>query len=49
MHYQWNAFSTNGLATIEPKSSSVNKYDMGNAATMTQIDIDKVKTYYGCS
>lgn len=48
MHYEWNAFSKNGYATIQPKSSSISLTSLGSASTMTSIDIQKVKKYYGC-
>ncbi|CAF3391332.1 unnamed protein product [Rotaria sp. Silwood1] len=48
MHYKWNAFSKNGLATITPKGN-VSQSVMGSSVQMTNLDIEKVKAYYGCT
>lgn len=49
MHYRWNAFSKNGQPTILPRQAGVDRNTLGNAQQMTNLDIQKVKAYYGCS
>jgi hypothetical protein len=48
MHYKSNAFSKNGQPTITAKGG-VSQATMGSATTMTDLDIQKVKAYYGCA
>ncbi|CAF2377320.1 unnamed protein product [Rotaria sp. Silwood2] len=48
MHYKWNAFSKNGQPTIIPKVN-VSQTVMGSSVQMTNLDIEKVKAYYGCT
>lgn len=48
MHYRWNAFSKNGQPTITSKQGHANTV-LGSAKDMTQLDIEKVKAYYGCA
>jgi hypothetical protein len=47
MHYEWNAFSKNGKATIEALVAGVN---LPNAKykTLSPIDIQEIQKYYGC-
>lgn len=49
MHYRWNAFSKNGLPTIVPKQSTIDRNVLGSSKVMTNLDIQKVKAYYGCA
>ena len=49
MHYRWNAFSKNGQPTILPKPTTIDRNDLGSSKVMTTLDIQKVKSYYGCS
>jgi hypothetical protein len=46
MHYSWNAFSSNGLATIEPLDRGIDKYKMGKRNDLSTIDIEKIKIFY---
>jgi hypothetical protein len=48
MHYRWDAFSKNGQPTILPRQAGVDRNTLGNAQQMTNLDIQKVKAYYGC-
>jgi Notch-like protein len=45
MHYEWDAFSINGKATIIPKKAGV---ELLNAKykTLSPIDIQEIKAYY---
>lgn len=45
MHYQSNAFTSNGLATIVPKVSGVT---IGNKQQLSPIDIAEIRKYYNC-
>ncbi|CAF3572321.1 unnamed protein product [Rotaria sp. Silwood1] len=46
MHYGPTAFSKNGLNTIEPLQSGV---VIGQRQTLSEIDIQEVRLFYGCS
>jgi hypothetical protein len=48
MHYEWNAFSMNGKATIIPKKAGV---ELLNAKykTLSPIDIQEIRKYYNCN
>ena len=47
-HYRWNAFSKNGLPTITSNVRGVNTIDIGTKGVLSDIDIKKVKLFYGC-
>ncbi|UJR20171.1 hypothetical protein I4U23_023303 [Adineta vaga] len=46
MHYRKDAFSSNGLPTIEPLQSNVT---IGQRANLSSIDIHEVRFLYNCS
>ncbi|UJR11875.1 hypothetical protein I4U23_016054 [Adineta vaga] len=46
MHYQLNAFSNNGLPTIEPLRENIR---IGQLDNMSSIDIEEVRLFYNCS
>lgn len=46
MHYEREAFSTNGLPTIEPLRSNIT---IGQRVSMSPIDIQEVRLFYNCS
>ena len=46
MHYESDAFSINGLPTIEPLQSGVT---VGQRDNMSSIDIQEVRMFYNCS
>lgn len=46
MHYRADAFSSNGLPTIEPLEADVS---IGQIYNMSQIDIQEVRLFYNCS
>ena len=48
MHYEWNAWSKNGQPTILPRQAGIDRNTLGSATQMTNLDIQKVKAYYGC-
>ena len=48
MHYHWNAFSKNGLATITPKKAGVQLIPTEFKNSLTGIDIAEVRDYYKC-
>ncbi len=48
MHYSSTAFSTNGQPTITSKTG-VAASTLGSSRVMTNLDIQKVKRYYGCA
>ena len=48
MHYDQNAFSTNGQPTIVPKQSGVKGSDMGQRDGLTDKDAQKLKNMYKC-
>ena len=45
MHYERDAFSSNGLPTITPLQSNV---VIGQRNNMSTIDIQEVRLLYGC-
>ena len=49
MHYQWNAFSKNGAATIRPKSADVVKNLLGTGEDMSESDVRKVLKFFNSS
>ena len=48
MHYRWDAFSRNGQPTILPRQAGVDRNTLGNSQQMSNLDVQKVKAYYGC-
>jgi hypothetical protein len=46
MHYGQDAFSTNGLPTIETLTPNV---QIGQRINMSVIDIEEVRLFYNCS
>jgi hypothetical protein len=46
MHYPRDAFSINGLPTIEPLQPNVS---IGQRYNMSAIDIQEVRLFYNCS
>ena len=46
MHYDSTDFSTNGLPTIEPLQAGAT---IGQRETMSTIDIEEVRLFYGCN
>ena len=46
MHYETNAFSRNGLPTIEPLQSNI---QIGQRYNMSTTDIQEVRIFYKCS
>ena len=46
MHYESNAFSSNGLPTIEPLQAGAT---IGQRVNMSTIDIQEVRLFYNCS
>lgn len=49
MHYEWNAFSINGQATVVPLQSGVNLVNASKKDSLTSIDVAEIRKYYGCS
>ena len=45
MHYERDAFSINGLPTIEPLQANVT---IGQRITISPIDVLEVQLFYGC-
>lgn len=48
MHYEWNAFTNNGEATIIPKDSSVELLNAAYKKSLTDIDVNELRAYYKC-
>lgn len=48
MHYQWNAFSLNGQATMVPKQSGVELLPASSKYSLTDIDVAAIRKYYNC-
>ena len=46
MHYERDAFSSNGLATIEPLTPGI---AIGQRDNLSDIDILEVRLFYRCS
>ncbi len=46
MHYEPDAFSSNGLPTIEPLQPNV---EIGQRYNMSTTDIEEVRIFYNCS
>lgn len=49
MHYEWNAFSVNGQATIVPLQSGINLVNASQKTSLTSIDVAEIRKYYGCA
>jgi hypothetical protein len=49
MHYEWNAFSKNGMATIEPYDSNVKLLPTAEKTSLSAIDVQELRAYYECS
>lgn len=49
MHYEWNAFSINGQATVVPLQSGVSLVNASKKDFLTSIDVAEIRKYYGCS
>lgn len=49
MHYEWDAFSKNGQATIVPKQSGVNLVPAWQKYSLSATDIDEIRKYYNCA
>ena len=49
MHYDGNAFSTNGLPTMVPKQAGVVLKSIGLKTAISPIDAAEVKTLYKCT
>jgi len=48
MHYEWNAFSTNGQATIIPYQSGIDLVNASKKNALTATDVGEIRKYYGC-
>ena len=48
MHYEWNAFSINGRATIEPLQSGVVLRPAWEKTALTNTDVAEIRKVYGC-
>jgi len=46
MHYERDAFSSNGLLTIEPLQPNI---EIGQRYNMSTTDIEEVRLFYNCS
>lgn len=49
MHYEWNAFSTNGQATVVALQPGVNLVNASQKKSLTDIDIAEIRKYYDCA
>ena len=49
MHYEGNAFSTNGLPTMVPKQAGVVLKNASQRTALSPIDAAEVKTLYKCA
>ena len=49
MHYEWNAFSKNGQATITPKQAGVQLLAAYQKTSLSPVDIAEIKKYYNCA
>lgn len=49
MHYEWNAFSINGLATIQPYQSDIVLLPTSKKYSLSVGDVQDIRTYYGCN
>jgi len=48
MHYEWNAFSKNGYATIESLKPGVELVNASKKDRLTDIDVNEIRAHYGC-
>ena len=49
MHYEWNAFSTNGKATIEALEPGVELLPAYKKEKLSDIDIAEIRAAYKCT
>ncbi len=49
MHYEWNAFSTNGKATIEALQPGVELLPAYKKEKLSDIDIAEIRAAYKCT
>ena len=49
MHYESNAFSKNGQATITPIQAGVQLTGASQKTSLSPTDIAEVKKYYSCA
>ncbi len=48
MHYRWDAFSSNGRATIMALDPTIQMSKMGLSKELTASDVKKIKLFYNC-
>lgn len=48
MHYAANAFSTNGLPTIEPLEPGIELVHSSRRPSLSDIDVQELRKYYNC-
>ena len=48
MHYEWNAFSKNGQATVVSLDDKVELVNAAFKSALTDIDVNELRAYYKC-
>jgi hypothetical protein len=49
MHYEWNAFSKNGQATIESLTPGVTLEPAWKKTSLSSTDVGEIRKFYGCT